>query len=179
MRTPSAANARQTTPIATPRANPSLSLAAVGHGLMRRSISSPSRVTPNFSAPGWSVPPISTTRSLPSARTSRVSTRTRADPTLWGGLPRQAFSSAGLAAIWAKEDTREAIFDALRQRGTYATTGPGFRCAPSAAGRSSRDCWIVRTTLDVRASSGPRRRLMGFGSHSVGQLKTGPFVPGR
>ena len=52
---------------------------------------------------------------------------TRKDPNLWGGLPRQAFSIAGLTAVWAEANTREAIFAAFRRRETYATTGPRLR----------------------------------------------------
>ncbi|OWQ98381.1 DUF3604 domain-containing protein [Sphingopyxis witflariensis] len=50
--------------------------------------------------------------------------KARLDCTYCTGSDYRNFAAAGLAVVWAPQNTREAVWDALARKETYATTGP-------------------------------------------------------
>lgn len=62
------------------------------------------------------------------------------------------WSASGLAGVWAESNTREAIFDAMRRREVFATSGPRIRLR-FFAGRDFSPNTVMRTDWPTYAAS--------------------------
>ena len=83
-------------------------------------------------------------------------------------------TSGGLAAVWAPENTREAIFDALARRETYATSGPRMRVQFYADSPRRSD---HKEAGDATSGSQEAQRVPMGGVISAGQFKDNPQSP--
>jgi hypothetical protein len=63
----------------------------------------------------------------PQLRGSVPTTEPSPDGSRYRPTSYQDWGASGLAGVWAEANTREAIFDALRRKETFATTGPRMR----------------------------------------------------
>lgn len=65
----------------------------------------------------------------------------------------ETWSASGLAGVWAEENTREAIYDALRRKETFATSGPRIKVR-FFAGYELAETQLNSTTLIQDAYAG-------------------------
>ena len=65
-----------------------------------------------------------------------------------------AWSAAGIAGVWADENTREAIYDALRRKETFATSGPRIRVRFFAGFDFTDDLLDTRDAVELAYANG-------------------------
>ena len=98
-------------------------------------------------------------------------------------LPRARDQCGGRAVAWAEENSRDAIFTALRNRETYATSGTVPSCASLAVSTFPRTCASAATSrsagtrtasrwvgVSEEAAMGSRRALPSRSKMSVGRV---------
>ena len=74
----------------------------------------------------------------------------------------EQYNPGGLAAVWAEENTRASIFEALKARRTYATSGPRIRLQFQATQNPDVDLCAMKSNAwtmgqTVKADAGPLR----------------------
>jgi hypothetical protein len=69
-------------------------------------------------------------------------------------LPGAIFGTGGLAGVWAEENTRESIFDALVRKETFATSGPHIRARMFGGWNFNPDLVKQRNWVDIAYANG-------------------------
>ena len=91
------------------------------------------------------------------------------------GYPGWLYSASGLAAVWARDNTREEIFAAFKRREVYATSGPRIRVRFFAGYGFTQDdldrrdiaAAGYRKGVPMGGDLGPTDRAPGFLIHAV------------
>jgi hypothetical protein len=83
----------------------------------------------------------------------------------------QDWGASGLAGIWAEENTRDSLFDALRRKETFATTGPRMRVR-FFAGYDYTDALLSDPAMIAKAYAGG----VTMGGDLLARAGAGPFL---
>jgi hypothetical protein len=94
-----------------------------------------------------------------------------------GGFSIWELSAAGLAGVWATENTRQAIFDAMRRKEVYGTSGPriavrlfggfGFRAADARAVDIAAVGYARGVPMGGDLTAAPRGKAPSFLVHAT------------
>jgi hypothetical protein len=107
-----------------------------------------------------------------------------------GAIP--TFGASGLAAVWAEENTREAIYEAFRRKETFATSGPrislrffagydydsGMLDAPDLVARAYADGVTMGADLPARAGDAPGFLLWALADPNTTPLQRLQIIKG-
>ena len=102
------------------------------------------------------------------------------------------FGASGLAAVWAEENTREAIYEAFRRKETFATSGPrislrffagydydgGMLDAPDVVARAYADGVTMGADLPARAGDAPGFLLWALADPNTTSLQRLQIIKG-
>lgn len=74
--------------------------------------------------------------------------------TIYENTPSRSWSAMGLAAVWAEDNSRESIFEALRRKETFGTSGPRVSVRFFAGWDYSEDLLAKHDLLEVAYRDG-------------------------
>lgn len=79
-----------------------------------------------------------------------------------------SYNPGGLAVVWAEQNTREAIFDAMKRRETYGTSGPRINLRFFAAESFSKDICDQENRIQMAYHNG---QPMGGEMHALNSIQ--------
>jgi hypothetical protein len=119
-------------------------------------------------------------------------TTKQVDGNTYVGAASPTYSASGLAAVWAEENTREAIYEAFRRKETFATSGPRIRLrifagydfedelldASDVVARAYAEGVTMGSDLPARSGDAPRFLLWALADANTAPLQRLQIVKG-